>query len=86
MKTITKAALAAAFLSLAACGGQGDDSLGDNAAEQADTVADNMEDAADNTSNEMQSDMLEENASVIREAGEEREEAIDDADVQANQR
>ena len=52
MKTITKAALAAAFLSLAACGGAGDDAAGDNVADRADAVADNMEDAADNTSNE----------------------------------
>lgn len=81
MKTIFKAAAVASLLTLAACGGAGDDTAGDNVADQADAVADNMEDAADNTSNEAASDALEDNAAAIREQGEDKEEAIDDADT-----
>ena len=84
MKMLLKAAVGASFLALAACGGSGDDAAGDNAADQADAIADNMEDAADNTGNEATEDALESNAAAIREQGEEKEEAIDDADIQAN--
>ena len=81
MKTIFKAAAVASLLTLAACGGAGDDAAGDNAASAADAVADNMEDMADNTANEATEDALESNAAAIREQGEDKEEAIDDADT-----
>lgn len=71
------------LVALSACGGSGDDSLGDNAAEAADAQAQNLEAAADNTTNEAQSDALEDRADAVKDAGEEREEAIDDADVNA---
>jgi ABC-type glycerol-3-phosphate transport system substrate-binding protein len=83
MKFMLKAALGAGLLALAACGGRGDDTLGDNVAENADAVADNLEDMADNTTNEVVEDRLEDNAAAIREAGEDKEEAIDNADVNA---
>jgi hypothetical protein len=84
MKFTVKAALAAGLLTLAACGGQGDDSLGDNAADQAEAKADGLEEQADNATNESGEDMLEEKAEATREAGAAKEEAIDDADVQKN--
>lgn len=85
MKSLLIVALGAAALSLSACGGQGDDALGDNVADAADAQAANLEAAAENTSNEAQSDALETRADAVAEAGEAKEEAIDDADVKVNQ-
>jgi protein involved in sex pheromone biosynthesis len=81
MKTLFKAAAVASLLTLAACGGAGDDTAGDNVADMADNKADMMEDMADNTSNEAASDALEDNAAAVREQGEDKEEAMDDADT-----
>lgn len=83
MKKISFALVGAAALALAACGGQGDDTLGDNVADNADAIADNLEDQADNTTNEAVEDTLENQAEAIREEGEAKEEAIDEADVNA---
>ena len=85
MKSLLNVALGAAALSLAACGGQGDDSLGDNVADAAEAQAENLEAAAENSSNEAQADALEERADAVEEAGQAKEEAIDDADVKVNQ-
>jgi hypothetical protein len=77
-------ALAAASLSLSACGGQGDDSLGDNAADAAEAQADNLEAMADNASG-AQADQLEDQADAVEDRGEATEEKIDDSDVDAGE-
>ncbi len=85
MRMLLKAALSAGLIAMAsACGGAGDDAAGDNVAEAADMKADNMEDMADNMSNGTAAEMMEDNASMVREAGEDKEEAIDEADVKTN--
>lgn len=74
----------AAALSLAACGGSGDDKLGDQAADQAEAQADNLEAAADNATG-AQADALEDQADAVERNGERTEEAIDDSDVDAGE-
>ena len=81
MKKMMIPALAALF-TLSACGGKGDDSLGDNAADAAEARADSLEAAADNASG-AQEDALEAQAEITRDRGEATEEAVDDADVDA---
>ncbi len=83
MKKLSFALVGAAALALSACGGQGDDALGDNVADNFDAAADNLDAVADNTANEVVSDTLENQADALREEGEAREEAIDEADVNA---
>ncbi|HET9355471.1 MAG TPA: hypothetical protein VFO42_04830 [Sphingomicrobium sp.] len=83
MKKVSFALVGAAALALAACGGQGDDALGDNVADNYDAAADNLDAMADNTANEGESDALENQADALREEGEDKEEAIDEADVNA---
>ena len=83
MKFTLKAALGAGLLALAACGGRGDDTAGDNAADNADAVADNIEAVTENSGNEAIEEAGEDNAEAVRDAGEAKEEAIDNADVNA---
>lgn len=85
MNKALTAAAAAAFLTLTACGGQGDDAAGDNVADAAEAQADNIEEAADNTTNEAQSDALEDQADAVEANGQAQEEAIDDADGKNSQ-
>jgi predicted small lipoprotein YifL len=69
-------------LALAACGGKGDDKLGEQAQEAAENKADKLDAMADNSSGTRE-DLLEAQADATREAGEQREEAIDESDVNA---
>ncbi len=83
MKALMIAAVAAGCLALAACGGKGDDALGEQAQENMENKADAMDAAADNMSGPA-ADQLEAQADATREAGEAKEEAIDDADLNAD--
>ena len=83
MKKLLFAIVGAAALALAACGGKGDDALGDNIADNYDAAADNLEAAADSTANAAESDALENQADALREEGENKEDAVDAADVNA---
>jgi hypothetical protein len=76
--------LAAAGLSLAACGGKGDDTTGDIVANDAGQAADALENRADAVSdagNQAAADQLNANADAVRDAGNKAEDAIDDSDV-----
>ena len=83
MRTIMIATIAAATLALAACGGKGDDKLGEQAQEAAENKADAMDAAADNMTGPAKAGM-EAQADATREAGEAKEERLDDADVNAD--
>ena len=71
------------LLSLSACGGDGDDALGDRADEAAENRADAMDAAAGNMSGPAREEM-EANAEATRDAGEKAEDRIDDSDVDAD--
>ena len=79
MRKISFALVGAAALALAACGGKGDDSLGENVQENMENAADALNAQAELTGNET----LANQSDALREAGENAEEAIDDADVNA---
>jgi len=82
MNKYSFALIGAAALALTACGGKGDDTLGDNVADNYDAAADNLDAAADNASG-AEAATLENQADALREEGEDKEEAIDEADVNA---
>ena len=82
MKKLSFAVVGAAALALAACGGKGDDSLGENVQENYENAAENLEAAADNASG-AEAAALENQADALKEEGENKEEAIDKADVNA---
>lgn len=73
-KTMIALGLGAMAVSLAACGGKGDDKLGSQVEAAADNRADALEARADN---------LEDRAEAVRDSGDEQADAIDDADVNA---
>ncbi|MEO5973306.1 MAG: hypothetical protein ABIP91_08090 [Sphingomicrobium sp.] len=83
MNKMSFALLGAASLALAACGGKGDDSLGDNVAENYDNAADNLDAMAGDAANAAEAEALGNQADALRDEGERKEEAIDDADVNA---
>ncbi|MDR7157008.1 putative small secreted protein [Sphingobium xenophagum] len=83
MKRASIIAAAVGFsLTLAACGGKGDDKLGEQVQESAENKADKMDAMADNMSGTAE-DMMQANADATREAGDAKEEAIDDSDINA---
>ncbi len=82
-RTTALAAIIGMSLTLAACGGKGDDKLGEQAQEAAENRADKMDAMADNMSGTAE-DMMQARADATREAGEAREEAIDRSDINAD--
>ena len=84
MKKISFALVGAASLALAACGGSGDDTLAENVQENYEAAADSLQTAAENTTNEVQAETLENQAEALETEGARKEEAIDDADVNAS--
>ena len=82
MKKLSFALVGAASLALAACGGQGDDSLGDNVNDNYEAAAENLEEMADNATG-AEAATLENQADALEAEGDRKEEAIDEADVNA---
>lgn len=85
MNRIAFALVGAASLALAACGGKGDDALADNVEQNYDNAADNLDAAAANTASPAEADALANQADALRNEGQAKAEAIDDADVNAQQ-
>ena len=83
MKKIAFALVGAASIALAGCGGQGDDALGENVQENYEAAGENLEAMADNTGNAAAAEALGAQADALKEEGERKEEAIDEADVNA---
>ncbi len=83
MKKLSFAIVGAASLALAACGGQGDDALGENVNDNYEAAADNLEMMADNAATPGEAAALENQADALEDTGDAREDAIDDADVNA---
>ncbi len=74
----------AAAAAISACGGQGDDTLGDNAADAAEAQAENLEEAAENVGG-AQGENLQEQADAVEDRGAATEEQIDESDVEADE-
>ena len=83
MKKISFALVGAASLALAACGGQGDDALGENVQENYEAAAENLDAMADNAATPGEAATLENQADALEAEGARKEEAIDEADVNA---
>jgi len=81
MKKLSFAIVGAAALALAACGGQGDDALGDNVNDNYEAAADNLEMMADNAAMPGEAAALENQADALETEGDRKEEAIDEADT-----
>jgi uncharacterized protein YidB (DUF937 family) len=83
MKKLSFAIVGAASLALAACGGSGDDAVGENIQEGAEAQAENLDAMAGNAANGATAEALGNQADQLREAGSDAEERVDDADVNA---
>lgn len=84
MKKVSFALVGAAALALAACGGQGDDALGENVQENYENAAENLDAMAANTANAAEAEALGNQADALEAEGANKEEAIDEADVNAD--
>lgn len=84
MRKISFALVGAASLALAACGGKGDDSLGENVQENYENAAENLDAAAANATG-AEANALANQADALRQEGENAEEAIDESDVNAQE-
>ena len=83
MKKFAFALVGAASLGLAGCGGQGDDALAENVQENMEGQAENLDALAGNAATDAEAEALVNQADQLREEGDRREDAIDDADVNA---
>jgi hypothetical protein len=83
MKKVSFALVGAAALALAACGGQGDDALAENVQENYENAAENLDAMAANTGNAAEAEALGNQADALEAEGARKEEAIDEADVNA---
>ena len=83
MKKFAFAMVGAVSLALAGCGGQGDDALGENVQENYENAAENLDALAGNAANAAEAEALGNQADQLRNEGEQQEDAIDDADVNA---
>ena len=83
MKKIAFAMVGAASIALAGCGGQGDDALGENVQENMENAADSLDALAGDAANAAEAEALGNQADQLRNEGDNLEDAIDDADVNA---
>ena len=83
MNRIAFALVGAASLALAGCGGQGDDTLGEDVQENMENAAENLDALAANAGTDAEAEALGNQADQLRNEGDQAEEAIDDADVNA---
>ena len=83
MRKFAFALVGAASLALAGCGGQGDDTLGENVQENMEGEAENLDALAGNAANAAEAEALGNQADQLRNEGDRIEDAIDDADVNA---
>jgi predicted kinase len=81
MKKFAFAIVSAASIALAGCGGSGDDTLAENVQENMEGQADNLDALAGNAATDAEAEALGNQAEQLRDEGNAREEAIDEADV-----
>jgi hypothetical protein len=83
MKKLSFAFVGAVSLALAACGGQGDDALGENVQENAEAEAANLDAMAANAGTDAEAEALGNQAQQLEQQGAAAEEQTDEADVNA---
>ena len=83
MKKLSFALVGAASLALSACGGKGDDALAENVQENYENAAENLDAMAANTGNAAEAEALGNQADALKAEGDRKADAIDDADVNA---